>query len=223
MTRALKFCRVAVIVGSVVSNCTNTAISKGNSCLKLGDYHQAQVFFGKSLMRDPDDYYARLGMGKALLQQAVAESQDTSVWRKALIHLEASRTLRPRTFDIALLGQAWREAGRTRLSVADTVGGLQAYSRGLHYQPLDLGLINSIAIIYHASGYPQKAEVLFRKALRIDSTHAHTYFNLGMVFWQAGKKTLAHEQWLKALNFDAEDEDILYWFSLAERARRARQ
>ena len=41
-----------------------------------------------------------------------------------------------------------------------------------------------------------------------------------MLRWQAGDVRGAHDQWLAALKALPDDEDILYWFALAEKKLR---
>ena len=80
--------------------------------------------------------------------------------------------------------------------------------------------LNLAGIIYFRMGEVDKSEMLFRKAVALDSANAAAHFNLGMVFWQGKRYNDAHTQWLSALAASPGDKDMLYWFALAEKKLR---
>lgn len=209
----------AIAVATLCVGCRNADLDKGRSCLGLGDYPLALRFFGRAVEADPGDYEARLGLGQALLQQAFALG-DSTAFTGALLQLEACRSLRPSDDLGSLLGEAWLERARGLLRAGDTLAALAALSRARDRAPADPKPLNLAGIVYGKRADPDKAGALFRKALALDSGDASAHFNLGMLEWQAGDARAAHGHWLASLKALPADEDILYWFALAEKKLR---
>jgi tetratricopeptide (TPR) repeat protein len=203
--------------------CQSSNIEKGTICLNLGDYPMAIEFFDREVRAQPDNYEARIGLGKALLQKAVDDTKDTASWKLALIHIEAARTLNPDTRTVKLLSQVWAEYSQRLFGIGDTIAALEALSSALQYDPENVELVNRTGILYFRLGYAEKAMILFKKAMALDTLHAHSYFNLGMVYWSNNDFVRARDTWLRALSLDSEDEDILYWFARAEKMVREKQ
>jgi tetratricopeptide (TPR) repeat protein len=213
----LSLCILSVFI---LSGCTDSNVEKGASCLLLGDHVMAREFFAKALARDPRNYEARLGMGKALLQAAAADERDTSAWRDACRHLFAARTLRPSGGINTLLSQAWSERGRVLVQNHDTVAALEALMQAIEYDPKRYEPLNAAGIIYFRMGETQKASALLSKALSLDSGNVTVLFNLGMIRWHEGDIADAHGLWLRALKQAPRDEAVLYWFATAEKRLR---
>ncbi len=208
----------AILTGMMTLSCGPSAVEKGNTCIRLGDYPMAMEFFGRALEQDPGSYEARLGMGKALLQKASAEHEDEMAWKQALMNLEAAGALAPEKNQISkLLSNVWFVRGKNLVAQADTTGALEALSRSIEHGQNNPNPVNLAAIIYFRAGYATKAEALFRKSVEMDSTHPSSHFNLGMVLWSREEYAAARMHWLSALKSAPEDEDILYWFALAEK------
>ena len=131
----IKLLLSSLILCYLLVNCSSDNIEKGNVCLSLGDYPMAIEFFDNEVRRHPDNYEARLGLGKAHLQKAVDNDDDTTSWKQALIHLEAARTLNPDNQTVKLLSQVWAEYSRNILSNGDTILALEALSSALQYDP----------------------------------------------------------------------------------------
>jgi Flp pilus assembly protein TadD len=199
--------------------CGPSDVEKGNTSLSLGDYPMALAAFGRAAEADPGSWRARLGLGQALLQKAAAES-DSAAFAYGLVQLEACRTLHPGADLSGLLSDAYLERARALARRHDTLGALEAASKAIERNPSNPGPLNLAGILYGKRGDAAKAEALFRKALLADSADASAHFNLGMIRWQAGDARDAHAHWLKALAALPQDEDILYWFALAERKLR---
>lgn len=202
-----------------LAGCRADELDKGQACLALGDYPMPQRFFARAVESDPREYAARLGLGQALLQKAYAEN-DSAAFAGALMQLEACRTLRPSADIGGLLSEAWLDRARGLLRSRDTLDALAALSKAIVRDPHDAKPVNLAGIVYGKLGDPAKAEALFRKALGLDSADASAHFNLGMIRWQAGDARGAQAHWLAALKSLPEDEDILYWFALAEKKLR---
>ena len=200
------------------AGCRNKNLEKGEICLKLGDYPSATAFFSEEVKRHPDSYEARLGLGKALVQKAC--DGDTLAWKSACIQLEAARTLSPTSDIKALLADVYLERAHQLLSCRDSIAALDALSRAIEFNNRALEPLNLAGIIYFRLGEVDKSEMLFRKAVALDSANAAAHFNLGMVFWQGKRYNDAHTQWLSALAASPGDKDMLYWFALAEKKLR---
>jgi tetratricopeptide (TPR) repeat protein len=212
---------VALVTLWLVAGCrSHSDVEKGTLCLQLGDYAMAESFFTAALHRNPSNFDARLGLGKAFLQRA-SDFDDTVSWRNALVQLEAARTLRPSGQLVALLSRAWFKRAQSLLGSGDTVGGLGGLTRAIEYDPVNAEYLNLAGIVYFRMGEPQKARILFTRAVNADSADIPGYFNLGMVEWNERNITGAHENWMKALTRAPEDRDILYWFARAEKELRS--
>jgi tetratricopeptide (TPR) repeat protein len=208
------------IAALALTGCSDSNIEKGAACLQLGDYGMAQVFFNKTLMRNPRDYDARVGMGKALLQRAVDNTNDTNSWREACLHLDAARTLRPSAYLNGLLSQAWFERSGVQLDFSDTLGALTSLTHAIEYDPGRPEPLNAAGIIYFHMGETEKALAILSRAAALDSGNVTVLFNLGMVRWHSGDISGAHGLWLRALKRSPKDETVLYWFALAEKKLR---
>lgn len=194
-------------------------MEKGEACLALGDYAMAIQFFSRVAEKDPLQYAARVGLGKALIQKSAAEG-DTAAIAYALVQLEAGRSLNPDADLAPLLADAHAEMARSWLHRKDTVSALGALARAVERDPKALSALNLAGIIYAKLGDADRAAALFEKALIVDSASASAHFNLGMLAWQADDVRGAHEHWLKALKALPQDEDALYWLALAEKRLR---
>ncbi|NLD94138.1 MAG: tetratricopeptide repeat protein [Fibrobacter sp.] len=206
---------VALVIQSCSSN--NAAIQKGETSLRLGDYTMAIGFFEEVLHRNPDNYDARVGLGKSLIQQAAKQHDDTLLWSKALINLEAARTIRPQSDIEPLLSDAWMARARIDLDNKDTIAALTALSRTLELTPGSTAALNAAGIIYFKMGDSDKALQLLNRAALIDTTDAFTFFNAGMVKWSLGDYDGAHKAWFKAVALAPQDKDIVFWFMTAEK------
>jgi tetratricopeptide (TPR) repeat protein len=200
--------------------CAPSDKRKGTISLELGDYTMAIRFFSRVLDRHPDDFEARLGMGKALLQQSVDDKNDSTSWRKAIMHFEAARTVNARADVHRLISQVWSERAYGLLHGDDTLQALEALTEAISADPQSPEPLNLAGIIYFRTGNARKAKLLFERVLTIDTANASSLFNLGMVYWKEQQFARAHEFWLQALKCSPEDEDFLYWFALAEKRLR---
>jgi tetratricopeptide (TPR) repeat protein len=211
---------ISFLIVTVLESCSPDSmksIEKGESSLRLGDYTMAIRFFEQVLNNDPENFRARLGMGKALIQKASAQNGDSLLWSSALINIEAARTLNPQSDIEPILSEAWMVHARKKLEVHDTLGALNALSRAIDYNPKSIEALNLAGIIYFKIGDPGKAGILFERALAIDSSKSFTHFNIGMLCWSQSDFACAHKAWFKALTLAPQDKDIIYWYSVAEK------
>jgi len=209
--------KVFVCAFCLLAGCSRD-LDKARACLAMGDYPLAIRFYGAAVEKEPLDYEARLGLGRALIQKFAAE-RDSGAFDYALVQLEACRSLRPSGEISILLSDAYTEQAHSLLARADTASALAALSKALECKSRS-GPLNLAGIIYAKLGDADKAETLFKKALALDSVSASAHFNLGMIHWQRGEVSGAHAHWLMALKAMPEDEDVLYWFALSEKRLR---
>jgi tetratricopeptide (TPR) repeat protein len=207
-------------VALLLLGCGNRTVEKGEICLRLGDYPMAIAFFSEEVRRHPESFDARLGLGKALLQQGCANASDTFAWKDAIIQLEAASTLSPRDNVAALLSEAYLQRAHVLLSAKDSIGALDALSRAIERNNRAIEPINLAGIIYFRMGETDRAQALFAKAIELDSASPAGRFNLGMVYWQAGRIDDARGQWFAALAASPKDKDIVYWCAVAEKKKR---
>ena len=222
-TLRLQFYSILLIVLSLshLSCLTNhRSIEKGELSLRLGDYLMAIRFFDEVLSRNPENFDARLGMGKALIQQASAKHHDSLIWSKALTNLEAARSIRPESNIEPLLCEAWTIHSQMLLSTNDTIASLNALSRAIEYNPRAVEALNSAGIIYFKLGELEKADILFNRALVADTSRPFTYFNIGMIRWSIHDVKGANKAWLKAVQLAPGDKDIVYWYAASEKKLR---
>lgn len=202
--------------------CGRSDIESGNICLRLGDYEMAEHFFSAALYRNPANYSARLGMGKALLQRAaVHRSESVSLWKRGLVHLEAAQSINPAEDLRPLLSDVWYRRSSQLLGKGDTTGALAALTRSIEHDPENVQALNSTGILYFRLGEHFRAKEIFKRALVIDTTYTALHFNLGMISYQSGDMSTAHSYWLSALKSSPEDQDLMYWFAVAEREMRS--
>lgn len=213
--------RVVVIItcslGVLTCSSDSHRIKKGEASLRLGDHAMAIGFFDEVLHHNPENFDARLGMGKALIQQASCNSNDSVLWADALTHLEAARSLRPQNDIDPLLSESWIINARRLIDNKDTINALGSLSRAIDLHPGSVEALNLAGIIYFRRNDVDKAHILFNRALAADSTRSYTWFNIGMLQWAVKEVRGAHAAWFKALEISPQDKDILYWYSVAEK------
>lgn len=219
MIRHLRIFLPFVLVFTLL--CDSPDDRKGAISLELGDYAMAETFYNRILEKNPADFNARLGMGKALLQRASANCDDTVSWRRAVMHLEAARTLIPSPEIRLLLCQVWSQRASDLLGRSDTLSSLEALTRAITADPSCSEPLNLAGIIYYRMGRVEKARQIFMQAVAADSMNTASLFNLGMLHWEEGRTKEAHSLWRRALTIAPRDEEFLYWFAAAEKNLRA--
>jgi tetratricopeptide (TPR) repeat protein len=197
--------------------CYRSQVERGKACLNLGDYLMAEMFFEKALIDNPLNFDARLGYGKALLQHVIDIPSDSSLWRKSLMNLEAALDIKPSTDLSSLISDAWYERAMMLLAHEDTLGAFSALSKSIEINTKNGISLNTIGILYFKQGETDKAEILFKRAVAIDSTHSQAFFNLGMVFWSRNDYAQAKNNWLSASKLSPDDNDMVYWLAMAEK------
>ncbi|HEX3019554.1 MAG TPA: tetratricopeptide repeat protein [Chitinispirillaceae bacterium] len=195
---------------------SGSLIETGEVNLRLGDYHRARVNFEEAVNRFPKSSLARLGLGKALLQQYSSNSQDSTILIDCIIQLEAARTLNPDKEVEKLLSIVWFKRAKIHLGKEDTIAALQALSRSISLDPRAPSPVNLAGILYFYRGEKDKALNLFRLVTTLDTASVSGYFNTGMIYWADSNYVQAYQNWFKAAQNSPQDKEILTWAARAK-------
>lgn len=205
------------IISAVFISCTDHLVERGNKNLSLGDYQRATHLFSKAVDRNPENFNARIGLGKAILQQLAATNQTDELWNACLTNLEAARTLKPDASIEKLLSIAWNQRGTYLFESKDSTRALQSFLKSIEYDKKNINSLNQAGILYFNKGDRQKAITLFTLVTHLDTLSPTGYFNAGMVSWSAGDCRNARKAWLGALQRFPDNQDLLYWAAMAEK------
>jgi tetratricopeptide (TPR) repeat protein len=198
--------------------CTESITDKGYKNLSLGDYHRAVQLFSKVIDNNPENYTARLGLGKALLQQLAGSAQNEEIWNVCLINLEAARTINSDSSIKNVLSAAWHQRAVYLLFNKDSTRALQSLLKSIQYDKTNAKPLNLAGILYFNQGDFQKAYSLFTLVINLDTLSPTGYFNAGMVSWSSGNCLNSKQLWLNALRKYPDNKDLLYWAATAEKS-----
>lgn len=201
----------------LMTGCVENNIDRGNRNLALGDYERAKYFFSKVVDTYPENFEARLGLGKACLQQLASTSQNNALWNLCLINLEAARTLNPDQPVDTLLSVVWHQRAMYLLESRDSIRALQALMKSIEYDRTNAKPLNAAGLLYFKFKEYQKAFSLFTLVANLDTLSPVGYFNAGIVSWTIGNCVSARQLWLNALNRFPDNNDLLYWAAMAEK------
>ena len=192
-------------------------IEKGAVNLELGDFKRARTHFEAVVDREPSNYAARLGLGKAMLQEFSAHPGDSMLLSDCITQFEAARTLRPDKDVEKILSIVWFKRATTLLAHDDTLAALGALSRSIGFDPNASKPVNLAGILYFHRGEKEKALNLFRLVITLDSCSVNGYFNAGMVHWADGDYARAFDSWYKAALRAPDDNEIVTWAAMAKK------
>jgi tetratricopeptide (TPR) repeat protein len=211
-------CSVAALFSMTAVFCdkTDSRLEKGSINLELGDYVRARSYFEATVDERPTSAAARLGLGKALLQQFSAQPHDSALIIDCLMQLEAARTLQPEGEAEKLLSIVWFKRANGLLTAGDTIAALRALSRSTSLDPSSTAPVNLAGILYFHRGETDKALNLFRKVMALDTASVSGYFNAGMVLWSDSNCTAAYDCFFKAAQRSPGDREILMWAARAK-------
>jgi Flp pilus assembly protein TadD len=207
----------AVVIATVSCHRVDPRIEQGIANLELGDYKRARMHFEAVLDERPSNYAARLGLGKALVQEFSAHPGDSTLLPDCLTQLEAARTLRPEKEVEKILSIVWFKRATALLANHDTLGAMAALSRSTGFDPKAGKPVNLAGILYFNRGETDKALNLFRLVMTIDSGSVNGYFNTGMVYWADGDYARAFDYWYKAALRAPDDKEIVTWAAMAKK------
>jgi tetratricopeptide (TPR) repeat protein len=206
-----------ISVAALLVSCNRVGphIKQGAINLELGDFKRARVHFEAVLEKQPSNYSARLGLGKAMLQEFCAHPGDTALILDCLTQLEAARTLRPDKEVEKILSVVWFKRATLLVDHHDTIAAMAALSRSTGLDPKESKALNLAGILYFNRGDHGKALTLFRLVTANDSASVNGYFNAGMVYWADGNYSLAYDYWYKAACLAPDDKEIITWAAIA--------
>jgi tetratricopeptide (TPR) repeat protein len=205
-------------------NCADPLVGKGNKNLLLGDYPRAIILFSKAVDRDPNSFDARLGLGKAILQQlSVVVNVSDEQWSACLTNLEAARTLNSSVSVDKILSVAWNQRAVALLNNSDTSSALAALMKSIQYDKKNAKPLNLAGVLYFYKGEQDKAISLFSLVTQLDSLSPSGAFNSGIVSWSKGDCINARSIWRQALVRFPDDKELLYWTALAEKTCGAKE
>lgn len=207
-------CIVLLVIASGLTGCLPSDVRKGETSLKMGDAPRAIRFFSQALDRDPSDPRARRGLGLAMLEHADRlESNgkdDASIWSEAIHELSFADTVGDSVV-------------RTRLLLGRLGWARATVRRGDTGQAIDFleGLVerhapetkprSALAVLLARQGMIERAEALFLENAALDSGNADTWFNLGILAWNQGRRVDAAKAFLSAQQIAPSDPEILWW------------
>jgi tetratricopeptide (TPR) repeat protein len=204
------------IITILLLSCSDHIIKQGNRNLELGDYQRAIHLFNTAVDRNPDSFDARLGLGKALLQQLSAGQQNDELWNGCIINLEAARTLNSSADVEKLLSIAWNQHAAFQLDIKDTSGAVHSLLRSIEYHKNNIKSLNLAGILYFRRNEIKKAFSMFSLVTHFDSTSPTGFFNTGMIYWASGDCTNARSAWKRALGRASSPNDLSAWIALTD-------
>jgi tetratricopeptide (TPR) repeat protein len=126
----------------------------------------------------PDLHAARIAYGK--LMRAVGRMEE------AKAHLESTVLQVPQSVD------AWFELALVKNALADTIGAIGAYEQVLSTDPSHAAAHTNLGLIYLLQlGQPQRAEMMFRRAVELSPGMIQAQANLGVALHEQGRSNEA--------------------------------
>lgn len=158
------------------------------------DYTTALDFYRMILEAVPDDYDARLALGR--LYNITGEYRDAisifdAIYREDPTDVEAMNGL----------GAGYEGLGKNRESVF-------YYEQALNYLPDDFDQLFKLAEAYENNGDLDKAIDTYRSVIRLDDTWAEAWAGIGKMYYWQGKPFSAANFYEKALELDPENTAI---------------
>ncbi len=213
---ATAVCLIACIVWC--AGCTRDT-SKGEACLRIGDYRNAIVFFDRAIKRDPEAARPRIGMAKAWIQQCGAPGgghAGVEEWQRAVDLLAHADNLEPGVVSHALHAQVHDKLARACAAEGDSAEALRAANRAVTLAPGSSDYLNFAALLNYRQGNVQHARDQLIQATVVDSTDYTAFYNLGMLAWRENNQLEAQRWWVQALKRAPRNPAVQYWFAQAE-------
>ncbi len=214
------FKTISVTLLLLLGACNDNA-KKAHVFLAQGDFLRAETFFTQAIEKNPNNFEARLGLGKALLQKAYYQAEvgeDTpGHWERALRELRIAENVQPGLEAGGLAGRAAFRWTKSLCAIGDTAKALNMLKTVLELNPSNLEARNFVGILYHKRGLEDQAHGIFLRNTKIDSTDPAAFYNLGMLHWRRQEFLQAYQWWVKAFTLSPENEDIVYWMVQAEK------
>ena len=218
---------VVILILLTQFSCTVNDISKGETCLKIGDYEGAEKFFTRSIEDNPGNLNGRLGLAKAYLQKAYSLKKqgidNPDNWHKAVRQFEFASRIKDTSIIIEDYSQALYLLAKSLTNNGDTLPAIDYLKDALLIAPSNSTILNFAGILNFKKGMDENAIDLFLQASVVDTVDASALFNIGIIHWYRNETIQAHHYLLQALKRKPDDESIIKWFAKADNALRSKK
>jgi tetratricopeptide (TPR) repeat protein len=167
----------------------------GNHLYREQEYAKSKTFFIRSVKADPN--FAPSWYSLGFVYDKIGDADSSEIAFRRVLELDPNNAN-----TMNALGYLFTEKG-IRLQEAEELIG-----RALEQDPLNGYYIDSMAWLYYMKGDFKKARELLLKALELVED-AVIYDHLGDVHRELGDDGKAYDMWLKALELDPGNEDIM--------------
>ena len=176
-------------------------ISMGRSCVDMGLFEDAEMYFREALQVDPENIAAIDGLlelrdrgvhlqvaedgegapetAKGKISQAMALLRQGSMEEAKMLLDEAAESA-PDDLDVVFAMATWY------LAAGDLDKAIEGYERCLQSNPKNTIVMNNLAAAYHESGRTEEAAALWRRILVLDPSNAKAKANLQRVESEQG-------------------------------------
>lgn len=206
-----------------LAGCVRDELRQADRCLALGDEERALALYASVLDRVPEDIRARRGSGLSLLALASERAEDGNDlpehWSRAVRELSLADTATDSVVREGLLDGRTRWA-RSLAARGDTLRAEEILEDLVQAFPLRTGPRHSLAVLLARDGRAAQAEELFLRNAVLDSTDVDTWFNLGLLSWNAGRSLESTHFFLKAERLAPTDPEVLWWVAKTSRSAR---
>lgn len=172
-----------------------TNLYQGIRELSLSKYKEAEVSFGKAVIKNPEDPYPHVFLGIALYWQGQID-QAMAEYRQAL-KLDPNNAHAHQLMGIAY---AWK---------GDIKSALESFKETIDIDPDRPDSQMNIGSTYAALGNYDEALFHFRNAVRLDKTHPLYHYQLASLYEVMGRDSLAEESFKKALRLYPDYEEAI--------------
>jgi tetratricopeptide (TPR) repeat protein len=202
-----------------IPGCSHSSLKQGESCLKIGDYERAALFFEKAVMENPQSFRARKGLAHSLINDLRLRSRTVSPsqsqWMQVIRNTTIALSLQADSGLSRDLGYAYFELAKLCLSAHDSSAALETIRLALENNGEEGEIINYAAVMEFNQGDTARALALLTRAITLDSTNTVALFNIGMIHWQSSEYLKAYLWWYKALRAEPHNKTFQHWFARA--------
>lgn len=206
-----------------LAGCVRDDLRQAERCLALGDEERALALYASVLDRVPENVRARRGSGLSLLALASERAEDgddlPAHWSRAVRELSLADTVTDSVVREGMLEGRTRWA-RSLAERGDTLRAEEILEDLVLAFPQRTRPRHSLAVLLARDGRAAQAEELFLRNAVLDSTDVDTWFNLGLLSWNAGRSLEATHFFLKAERLAPTDPEVLWWVAKSSRGAR---
>ncbi len=148
---------------------------------------------------DPDDPDALGGLAEVLYQMDSPAAARAHIERACVIRVDDA--------------ELWNTAGRVRIALGDSLGGVSAYRKAAQLKPMDWDIRRYLGYALYASGDIADALAEMKRSVELNPRGSLSHWALGRMLsdWNRPDEALFHLR--EATLLDPDDAD--YWFDLA--------